>query len=186
MPFGDRFGDPSGLTVATNPSRCSVTTRTMSASSSVILELRLDRPDVDPPALVAGEPAQLVERARPPPPLVVGPELDLALLVEQPARDRRQHLEPRPRLAGHEADLRRAGDGMPGPQEVRLVLEHERGVPGPHEPLGGGRRPGVLHHRSAAPTEHGSGSARAGHVVVHGGAYSRSTRGGRPRGSTTR
>ena len=40
VPFGDRFGVPSGHTVATNPRLCSSTTRRMSSVSRIVTQSR--------------------------------------------------------------------------------------------------------------------------------------------------
>src|SRR5512134_47361 len=58
VPFGERFGRPSGVTVATKPSDCSRTTRCMSTLSSIRgLSRRPGTRAIPGPRLVAQFPA---------------------------------------------------------------------------------------------------------------------------------
>ena len=73
---------------------------------------------VEPGAVLADEPADLVQRAGARWCPVVGAELDNAVGVEQPAALGAQHVQPVPAHLGVQVELRGAGAGVPGGAQV--------------------------------------------------------------------
>ena len=95
--------------------------------------------DVDPAAAVAAEGAALAMHLDLAQVLELGLELDDALVVVGPPVDHVEDPQPQP-LLGTEVDGVGAGRGVPGGQEVELVMAHVGGVARAHQCQCGGRR----------------------------------------------
>jgi hypothetical protein len=116
------------------------------------------RVDVHPPARMPREPAGLVHHLLPVRAEEHGPELHRASLVERPAIDRSQNLEPHPGDTGRGREICRSRSGVPGTEDIVHPTGGERRVPRAQQSLRGGRGFPVVEGlaacavRRAAPT----------------------------------
>src|SRR4051812_18928691 len=120
------------------------------------------RGDVEPPAILADEPAVLLQYAASALVDVVGAEPYRPLGVEQRAALGAEDLQAQEAGAVSQIKVAGPGVGVPGAQQVAGVARRERGETRPHKLLGGRRAGGGAVPPAAAVVVRRSRPARAG------------------------